>query len=167
MFIVPWDQPVGTACKFVNYPFWLSDNAIGTKLTLSFNSPCCASHPYTFMQPLCFCELELMPGAVPWMPRCQWQECSRSRKPQSCSQTRLISQVHHIRGQGFKLSQHNTVVTVHMQVFGRLLSNQPIFTQGRNQRLVNFLRGMSTEELWEFTFQKQSNKHQIPYILTK
>lgn len=46
----------GTACKLVNYTFWLSDNATGTKLTLRFNSPCCV-HPLHFSTHLLSCSL--------------------------------------------------------------------------------------------------------------
>lgn len=81
--------------QLVNYTFWSSDNTICAKLTLRFRllvvsySP--FQRPLTFMQPPCFCELELMPGAVPWMPCCLWWECSTSRRPHSCSQAQLIT----------------------------------------------------------------------------
>ena len=121
--------------QLVNYTFWLSDNAGRTKLALSFNSPCYAFalRPFTFMQPLCFCVLELMPGAVPWMPRCLWWECSTSRRPHSCSQTQLISKGHHIRDRGFQLSQHNKVARLYVRACASVFTVRPAHFHAREK----------------------------------
>lgn len=145
MFIVPWDGQEGTACKLHLLIVW---QWYSYQIHIEwFNSPCPLSPAHSLSCSLCFCVLELMPGAVPWMPRCLWWECSTSRKPHSCSQTQLISKGHHIRDWGFQLSQHNKVVTVYVRVCAFTVRSAHFHSWEKSEiRLVNFLRRIWTED---------------------
>lgn len=124
--------------------------------------------PFTFMQPLCFCVLELMPGAVPWMPCCLWWECFTSRRPHSCSQTQLITKGHHIRDRGFQLSQYNKVVTVYVRACAFTI-RPALFHSWKKSKigLVNFLKKILFTEESSNGFYVYLRKPYNEHILTR
>lgn len=132
----------GTACKLHLLIVWQCD-LYQTHIEFYFSLLSLFPRPFTFMQPLCFCVLELMPGAVPWMPCCLWWECATSRRPHSCSQTQLITKGHHIRDWGFQLSQYNKVVTMYVRVCAFTIRPAHFHSWMKSKiGLVNFLKNI-------------------------